>query len=399
MSLYIKIRTKREGCFKKIKIKYAPQWNKIDRMTNRKVETCVIEKSVTSAYKNNLPGCTGGYSQLMVYDWLAGIPLPPNQQTFNIVEIKFKGGRKYFYLKPENISLKQTDIVVVETMGGQDTGHVSLTGDLVRLQLKKHNIHTEEVIKKIYRKATARDIEKWKTAKGLESETMFKARILAKELGLKMKIADVDYQGDKTKATFYYTAENRVDFRELIKQMAECFNIRIEMRQISMLEEASRLGGIGICGREFCYAAWLTDFRSGAASYGRNKDKQWSEFKCCLWQEPQNYKPSLKSTELNSIETLKGIASLQKKDTVKRIMWFSYPGEKHWIPVRFSRVNEIKTLIKEGMILKDLMEEAAVLDKPNKSKLFEHINIVEQDKKAPSADKRKNKKMINKHHR
>ena len=284
-------------------------------------------------------------------------------------------------------------------MGGQDTGHVSLTGDLVRLQLKKHNIHTEEVIKKIYRKATARDIEKWKTAKGLESETMFKARILAKELGLKMKIADVDYQGDKTKATFYYTAENRVDFRELIKQMAECFNIRIEMRQISMLEEASRLGGIGICGREFCYAAWLTDFRSGAASYGRNKDKQWSEFKCCLWQEPQNYKPSLKSTELNSIETLKGIASLQKKDTVKRIMWFSYPGEKHWIPVRFSRVNEIKTLIKEGMILKDLMEEAAVLDKPNKSKLFEHINIVEQDKKAPSADKRKNKKMINKHHR
>ena len=159
----------------------------------------------------------------------------------------------------------------------------------------------------------AMQLEKWKTAKGLESETMFKARILAKELGLKMKVADVDYQGDKTKATFYYTAENRVDFRELIKQMAESFNIRIEMRQISKLEEASRLGGIGICGREFCYSAWLTDFRAGAAFYGRNNDKQWSEFKCCLTQESKNYKPSLKDTDFNSIETLKGIATLQKK--------------------------------------------------------------------------------------
>jgi len=361
--------------WKKNKIKYAPQWNKIDRMTNRKVETCVIEKSVASAYKNILPGCTRGYSQLMVYDWLAGIPLPPNQPTFNIIEIKFKGGRKDYYINPENIALKITDIVVVEAIGGHDTGHVSLTGELVRLQLEKHHIHTGEVIKKIYRKATLADIEKWKTAKGLESETMFKARMLAKALGPKMKISDVDYQGDKTKATFYYTAEKRVDFRELIQKMVESFHIRIEMRQISMMEEASRLGGVGTCGREFCYASWLTDFRSGAASYGRNKDKQWNEFKCCLWQEPQNYKPTLKNTDLNTIETLKGIASLQKKDAVKRIMWFSYPNEKHWIPVRFSRVNEIKTLIKEGMILKDLMEEAAVLDKPNKSKVMDLINV------------------------
>ncbi len=368
-------------------------------MTNRKVETYVIDKSVASAYKNNLPGFTGGYSQLMVYDWLAGIPLPPNQPTFNIIEIKFKGGRKDYYINPENILLKNTDIVVVEAMGGHDTGHVSLTGELVRLQLEKHHIHTGEVIKKIYRKATQLDIKKWKTAKGLESETMFKARMLAKALGLKMKISDVDYQGDKTKATFYYTAEKRVDFRELIQKMVESFHIRIEMRQIGMMEEASRLGGIGTCGREFCYTAWLTDFRSGAASYGSNKDKQWSEFKCCLWQEPQNYKPCLKSTDLNSIETLKGIASLQKKDTVKRIMWFSYPGEKHWIPVRFSRVTEIKTLIKEGMILKDLMEEAAVLDKPTKSNTLDVVNVSEQHNKVRLGDKRKNTKMINRRHR
>ena len=367
-------------------------------MTNMKVESCVIDKGVPSEHKNNVPCFTEGYSQLNVYDWLANIPLPPNQQTFNIIEVKFKGARKDFYLNPENISLKNTDIVIVEAMGGHDTGHVSLTGELVRLQLKKHNIHTEEVIKKIYRKARTSDIEKWKTAKGLESETMFKARILAKELGLKMKIADVDYQGDKTKATFYYTAENRVDFRVLIKQMAESFNIRIEMRQISMLEEASRLGGIGICGREFCYSAWLTDFRAGAAFYGRNNDKQWSEFKCCLTQESKNYKPSLKDTDFNSIETLKGIATLQKKDVVKRIMWFSYPDQKHWIPVRFSRVKEIKTLIKEGMILKDLMEEAAVMEKPNRSKVLDYVNVAGQDNISRFGDKLKIKKKQNKHH-
>ncbi|MDP1810813.1 MAG: hypothetical protein Q8K66_05340 [Sediminibacterium sp.] len=140
--------------------------------------------------------------------------------------------------------------------------------------------------------------------------------------------------------------------------MAESFDIRIEMRQISMLEEASRLGGIGICGREYCYSAWLTDFRTGPASYGRNNDKQCSEFKCCLTKDLQKYKASLNVNNLTSIETLKGIATLQKKDMVKRIMWFSYPTDKHWIPVKFSRVKEIQKLIEEGMTLKDLMEEA-----------------------------------------
>ena len=351
----------------------------------------------TSRCKNNVPSLVSGYSQLNVFDWLANIPLPSNQQTFNIVEIKFKGGRKDFYLKPENIYLKQTDMVVVETMGGYDIGHVSLTGELVRLQLKKYNIPKEEVIKKIYRKATSADIEKWKTAKSLESETMLKARILAKDLGLKMKISDVDYQGDKTKATFYYTAENRVDFRELIKQMAEAFNIRIEMRQISVLEEASRLGGIGLCGREICYSAWLTDFRTGVAFYGRNNDKQWSEFKCCLTQESKNNKASLKDTDFSSIETLKGIATLEKKDIVKRIMWFSYANDKRWIPVKFSRVKEIKILIKEGMLLNDLMEDAAVMEKPNRFKVLDYVNVAEEDNIKRPGDKRNIKrKKLNK---
>ena len=183
-----------------------------------------------------------------------------------------------------------------------------------------------------------------------------------------------------------------MDFRELIKQMAESFDIRIEMRQISVLEEASRLGGIGTCGREFCYSAWLTGFRTGPAFYGRNNDKQWSEFKCCLTQEPKNYKPSLKDTDLNSIETLKGIATLQKKDVVKRIMWFSYPNDKHWIPVKFSRVKEIKTLIKEGMTLKDLMEEAeAIIEEPVIDKVLDYLNVVGQDSISRFEKKRKTK--------
>jgi cell fate regulator YaaT (PSP1 superfamily) len=246
----------------------------------------------SSECKNNEPSIIDGYSQLNVYDWLANIPLPLHQQKFNIVEIKFKGGRKDFYSNTNNINLKNTDIVVVQTFGGYDIGHVSLTGELVRLQLKKYRVNIDGISKKIYRKATAVDVEKWKTAKGLESKTMVKARLLAKDLDMKMKICDVDYQGDNTKATFYYTADKRVDFRELILVMAASFHIKIEMRQISVLEEASRLGGIGTCGREFCFSAWLTDYNTGARS--RSKPKQWSEFKCCLITNLENNPPPFK---------------------------------------------------------------------------------------------------------
>jgi cell fate regulator YaaT (PSP1 superfamily) len=348
-----------------------------------------------SECKNNEPYFTDRYSQLNVYDWLANIPLPPNQQTFNIVEIKFKGGRKDFYLKPENISLKQTDIVVVETIGGYDVGQVSLTGELVRLQLKKHHILTEEGIKKIYRKTTPDDIEKWKAAKDLESETMYKARILAKNLGLKMKICDVDYQGDNTKATFYYTAEKRVDFRELILVMASTFHIKIVMRQISLLEEAARLGGIGTCGREFCHSTWLTDFNTRTKLYGRNKGEKWTEFKCCLMEDREN-KSLSKDNDLNRIKTLKGIASLQKTDIEKKIMWFSYPNEDDLIPIKTTRVKEIQTLIKKGMILKDLKEEVeAIIEETVIDNVVGYVNVVGQDsitRFGIRREKNKNKK-------
>ena len=351
----------------------------------------------TSERKNNIPSLVSEYSQLNVYDWLANVPLPHNQQTFNVVEIKFKGGRKDFYLKPENTSLKQTDVVVVETNGGHDVGHVSLTGELVRLQLKKHNIQTEEVIKKIYRKATSADIEKWKSAKGLESETMFKARILAKDLGLNMKICDVDYQGDKTSATFYYTAEGRVDFRELILVMVAAFHIKIVMRQISLQEEAARLGGIGTCGREFCNSAWSTNFRTKNSSYSRNKGKQWTEFKCCLTEDRENNKSPLRDSDFNSIKTLKGVASRQKTEIEKKIMWFSYPDEDNLIPIKISRVKEIQTLIKEGMILKDLREEIEIItEEPAIENVLGYVNVVGQDSITRFEEKKYKHKKRNK---
>ncbi|MDA0732545.1 MAG: PSP1 domain-containing protein [Bacteroidetes bacterium] len=334
----------------------------------------------TSERENNIPNLSGAYNQLNVYDWLADIPLPTNQQAFNIVEIKFKGGRKDFYINPEKTPLKQTDIVIVEAVGGYDVGHVSLTGELVRLQLKKHNIQTKDVIKKIYRKASPADIKKWKTAKDLESKTMYKARILAKDLNVKMKICDVDYQGDNTKATFYYTADKRVDFRELLPVMAATFHIKIVMRQISLLEEAARLGGVGTCGREFCHSTWLTDFNTRSTMFRKNQGKQWSEFKCCLIKDWGNKKSSLKANNVNAIKTLKGIALLQKTDIEKQMMWFSYPNEADLIPIKIARVKEIQTLINEGMILKDLKEEVeTIIEEKALDNVFGYVNVVGQD--------------------
>jgi cell fate regulator YaaT (PSP1 superfamily) len=346
-----------------------------------------------SEFENNESSIEGGYSQLNVYDWLANIPIPPNQDTFNIVEVKFKGGRKDFYINNKNINLKNTDIVAVETKFGYDVGHVSLTGELVRLQLKKYNIFTEEIINKIYGKASLADIKKWKTAKDLESKMMYKARILAKDLNLKMKICDVDVQGDNTKATFYYTASKRVDFRDLISVLAANFHVKIIMRQISVLEEASRLGGIGTCGREFCHSNWLTDFNTRSTLYLRNKGQQWTEFKCCLIEDRGNKKSSEEVNNLNSIKTLKGIAGLQKTDIEKQIMWFSYPNEANLIPIKIARAKEIQTLIKEGLILKDLKEEAEdVIEETAIDKDFGYVNVVGQDKITRFDKKRKKKR-------
>lgn len=315
--------------------------------------------------------------------------MPSSYKPFQIVEVKFKGSRKDFYLNTDNHYLENGELVVTETTtGGFDVGHVSITGELVRMQLVKKHVKEADVTKKIFRKATPSDVDKWKAAKEQEWETMHLARKLALDLNLSMKISDVDYQGDKTKATFYYTAEGRVDFRELIKKMAEAFRIRIEMRQIGMRQEASRLGGIGSCGRELCCSTWLTDFKTVSTSAARYQNLslntlklagQCGKLKCCLNYELDSYMDALKDIpdDVHILRTEKGDARLQKTDIFKRLMWFSYPQEENWIPVPIKHVREIHAINKSGEVVPDL-GESKVLD-TNAVKAFDYENVVGQD--------------------
>lgn len=350
---------------------------------------------------------TGGCGKLEVYDWLSDMDMPANYKPFNIIEVKFKGSRKDFYINHENIYVENGELVAVETpTGGYDIGHVSLTGELVRMQLKKKHLKVEDISKKVLRKATPSDVDRWKAAKDLEWETMHRARKLAIDLGLSMKLSDVDYQGDKTKATFYYTADGRVDFRELIKRMAEAFRIRIEMRQIGMRQEASRLGGIGSCGRELCCSTWLTDFKTVSTAAARYQNLslntlklagQCGKLKCCLNYELDTYMDALKDipNDIDRLETEKGTARLQKTDIFKKLMWFSYPNEDSWIPVEINRVREISRLNKEGVRPEDLKNEAVEIEAPVIEKILDYENVVGQDSLTRLDDKFRKKKKNN----
>ncbi|HTH83578.1 MAG TPA: regulatory iron-sulfur-containing complex subunit RicT [Mucilaginibacter sp.] len=356
--------------------------------------------------KSNGSCLTNGCSKLDVYDWLSQMDMPVNYKPFSIVEIKFKGSRKEFYLNNDNIYIENGDLVVVEAAtGGYDIGHVSVTGELVRMQMTKRRVKEEDVLKKIYRRATPADVDKWKAAKDIEWETMHSARKLALSLNLSMKLSDVDYQADKTKATFYYTAEGRVDFRELIKKMAETFRIRIEMRQIGMRQEASRLGGIGSCGRELCCSTWLTDFKTVSTSAARYQNLslntlklagQCGKLKCCLNYELDTYMDALKHIpdNVNYLKTLKGDARLQKTDIFKKQMWFSYPREESWIPLTIARVKEIQQMNKEGILPDDL--GVAVEIETQSIKVLDYENVVGQDSLTRLDERNRNNKKKNK---
>lgn len=359
--------------------------------------------TVPAGCNNNGTCMTSGCNKLDVYDWLSDMDLPSNYKPFDIVEVRFKGSRKDFYINSESLYLEMGEMVAVEpTTGGYDIGHVSLTGELVRLQLKKNNIDPDSVQKKIYRKANDNDVVKYNAAKELEWETMHKARKLALDLGLSMKISDVDYQGDKTKATFFYTAEGRVDFRELIKKMAEAFRIRIEMRQIGMRQEASRLGGIGSCGRELCCSTWLTDFKTVSTSAARYQNLslntlklagQCGKLKCCLNFELDSYMDALRDipNDVNRIETQTGIAYLQKTDIFKKMMWFSFPGEESWIPLTIQKVKELSEMNKNGIkpVNLDYIPEQKEV---KKTIVFDYENVVGQDSLTRLDDKNKKRK-------
>lgn len=329
--------------------------------------------------------------------------MPTNYIPFNIVEVRFKGSRKDFYINQENLYLEMGEPVAVETAtGGYDIGFVSLTGELVRLQLKKNKVDPASVERKIFRKATSNDMDKYQAAKDLEWETMHRARKLALDLGLSMKLSDVDYQGDKTKATFYYTAEGRVDFRELIKKMAEAFRIRIEMRQIGMRQEASRLGGIGSCGRELCCSTWLTDFKTVSTAAARYQNLslntlklagQCGKLKCCLNYELDTYMDALKDipNDIDRLETKRGTARLQKTDIFKRLMWFSFPEDENWIPLEIDQVRLIAEGNKDGVKPDDLVEvkEEITVTKPI---TYDYENVVGQDSLTRLDEKNKKKK-------
>jgi cell fate regulator YaaT (PSP1 superfamily) len=299
---------------------------------------------------------SGACNKLNTFDWLAEMELPPHHKPFDIVEVRFKGTRKEFYRLPAQVECYTNEQVVVEAEHGFDIGTLSLKGELVKLQMKKYN-RTEEQgdFKKIIRKASEVDIAKLKENQELEVPTMYKARSIAMELGLSMKLSDVEYQGDRRKAVFYYTAEERVDFRELIKRLADAFKVRIEMRQIGYRQEAGRLGGIGSCGRELCCSTWLTDFKlvhTNAARYQNlslNQLKlsgQCGKLKCCLNFELDAYLEALKEFPQNTHLVLDFANDksykLVKTDILKRIMWFAPKSEMggEWLNLSVKEVNQ-----------------------------------------------------------
>ncbi len=340
--------------------------------------------------KNNGACGVSGCNKLEVFDWLAGMELPENQKPYDIVEVRFKNGRKSFYRNVENIELHIGEVIAVEASPGHDIGVVSLTGELVRIQLQKKGVKDNHELRKIYRKASSEDIDRWQEASKLEKETMSKAREIARSCGLDMKISDVEYQGDSSKCTFYYTAEDRVDFRDLIRKLAEAFKVRIEMRQIGMRQEAGRLGGIGSCGRELCCSTWLTDFRSVSTSAARyqqlslNPQKlagQCGKLKCCLNFELDQYVEAVKMfpPAHTKLYTTKGTAVHFKTDIFKKIMYFVYQGEYGTspMPIELDDVLEIIEMNKKDEKPQSLEDFTVDLNPIEVEEVF--ANVVGQD--------------------
>ena len=328
---------------------------------------------------------TSGCNKLEVYDWLANIDLPGGQQTYDILEVRFKNSRKDFYRNGQKINIQVGDIVVVDAASGFDVGIVSIAGELARIQVRKKKKDFKPLeARKVIRIANQKDIDLWIKARSNEKELMYKARTLALNIGLEMKISDVEYQGDMSKAIFYYTADGRVDFRQLIKDMASEFRMRIEMKQIGARQESSRLGGIGSCGRELCCSTWLTDFRSVSTSAARyqqlslNPQKlagQCGKLKCCLNFELDAYLEGLKSFPRTDVrlKTQKGDAYHVKTDVFKGTMWYGFRGESELYPLTSARVKEIIESNKKGNKPSDLkdyqIKEAAIVEDTGYSNL------------------------------
>ncbi|MBD3890701.1 PSP1 domain-containing protein [Olleya marilimosa] len=354
--------------------------------------------------KNNGTCGTDSCNKLTVFDWLANMSVPNGEKPFDWVEVRFKNGRKHYYHNSENLTLSIGDIVATQAQSGHDIGMVTLTGELVRVQIKRKKIDTKNDILKIYRKASQKDIDIWSEARDKEEPMKVKARQFAIDLKLQMKISDIEFQGDSSKATFYYTAEERVDFRELIKIYAREFRIRIEMKQVGFRQEASRLGGIGSCGRELCCSTWLTDFRSVSTSAARyqqlslNPQKlagQCGKLKCCLNYELDSYLDALKAFPKpdTKLYTEKGTAVCQKTDIFKGHMWYAYEGEwMNWHLITTDQAREIIAINKKREKVASLEEYAVELLVDTKT---EFENVVGQDSLTRFDSPKGNKKRKN----
>jgi len=314
-----------------------------------------------SGCKSNGGCSTGGCNRLNVYDWLSGLPLHDGAKPYPVIEVSFnKGSRKEFYRNNSQFIPEKGQWIAVEGVGGFDVGQISLTGELVKLQMKKYGIKEKDITKRIHRLATDADLEQFRDSKLKEQEILIRSRAIARQLNLEMKLAEVELQADGKKATFFYTADQRVDFRELIKMYASDFKVKVEMKQIGARQESGKVGGIGSCGRELCCSTWLTDFKSvntTAARYQNlsiNQTKlsgQCGRLKCCLNYELDTYVDALSvfPEQADTIATSAGTAYLQKRDIFKNLMWYSYRESNKQYPLSIERVKEILELNKKGI--------------------------------------------------
>lgn len=347
----------------------------------------------------SIKGCSKHTDKLNTYDWLAD--LPDNAQACNIVEVQFKPPRKGYFYNSNNLDLVKGDVVAVESSPGHDIGTVTMTGRLVPLQLKKANLKPGTELKRIYRKAKPVDLEKFEEAKAREHATMIESRQIALDLGLKMKIGDVEYQGDGNKAIFYYIADERVDFRQLIKVLAERFHVRIEMKQIGARQEAGRIGGIGPCGRELCCSTWMTNFISVSTSAARFQDLslnpqklagQCAKLKCCLNYEVDQYVESLKRLPSKEIvlQTQDNDYYFFKADILNHSI--TYSTDKHILAnestISARRAFEIIKMNREGKKPEALTEDGAPVETKSLD-LLEQENINRFDKTKKKKKKRK----------
>ncbi len=350
--------------------------------------TCGTKGGCSSTH----PGCksngscgTSGCDKLEVFDWLAGMNSTHEPNTS--LEVRFKNTRKEFFFNEKGLPLQKGDVISVESNTGFDVGVVSIAGELVKIQMKKKGV-TSEGLKKVYRKATQEDIDMWSGAQAMENEAMVKTRRIVSDLGLKMKISDVKFQADKNRATFFYIAEERVDFRELIKVLADTFKVRVEMKQIGSRQEAGLVGGIGSCGRELCCSSWLTDFRSVSTSAARYQQLsinpmklagQCGKLKCCLNYELDAYMDALKEfpSAKARLKTKRGTAFHQKSDIFRGMMWYSYEDSpSEFIPMKVDRVREVLRLNEDGKPVDDLKEYSYVTPETSDRDLE---NVIGQD--------------------